>query len=255
MGRGGTDVARQAADLVLADDNFCTIVEAVREGRAIYRDIQKFIFFLLSSNAGLCVAVFFVAFKGWPPLTPLMILWINLVTNGLPALALGVDPPDPKQMQEPPRSSGTGLMGLREYYGIPFVGAVMGGMAVVLYVMASGGGTEQMLLARNCAFSLLALSPLMHAFSCRSSISSIVSLRPVISIPLVGAVIISTAIHLVAVLVPPLRPVFKTHWMTALEWSQVLMLSAVIIPAMEMIKAVTRALERRRRARGSFHSI
>jgi Ca2+-transporting ATPase len=90
MGRGGTDVARQAADLVLADDNFATIVDAVREGRAIYRNIQKFIFFLLSSNMGLVVAVFVVSLLAdWPPLTPLMILWINLVTNGLPALALG----------------------------------------------------------------------------------------------------------------------------------------------------------------------
>src|SRR4029078_4726962 len=103
-GVGGTGVARQAADLVLADDNFATIVEAVREGRAIYRNIQKFIFFLLSSNMGLLVAVFVVSFfKHWPPLTPLMILWINLVTNGLPALALGVDPPAPHLMKEPPR--------------------------------------------------------------------------------------------------------------------------------------------------------
>ena len=96
MGKDGTDVAREAADMVIADDNFATIVEAVREGRAIYRNIQKFIFFLLSSNAGLLVAVFArqLLHATWPPLTPLMILWINLVTNGLPALALGVDPPD-----------------------------------------------------------------------------------------------------------------------------------------------------------------
>ncbi|MCS6901944.1 MAG: HAD-IC family P-type ATPase, partial [Myxococcales bacterium] len=90
MGKMGTDVARQASDLVLADDNFTTIVAAIREGRAIYRNIQKFIFFLLSSNMGLCVAVFATAVSpSWLPLTPLMILWINLVTNGLPALALG----------------------------------------------------------------------------------------------------------------------------------------------------------------------
>src|SRR5678815_2249423 len=123
MGRGGTDVARQAADLVLADDNFATIVEAVREGRAIYRNIQKFIFFLLSSNMGLLVAVFVVSFFGkWPPLTPLMILWINLVTNGLPALALGVDPPDPHLMEEPPRPRDERLVGLRELLGMIYVG-------------------------------------------------------------------------------------------------------------------------------------
>src|SRR5262249_3946271 len=102
MGRG-TDVAREGSDMVIRDANFATIVEAVREGRAIWRNIQKFIFFLLSSNAGLAVAVFGVAMvRDWLPLTPLMILWINLVTNGLPALALGIDPPDQAQMREAP---------------------------------------------------------------------------------------------------------------------------------------------------------
>src|SRR4030095_16569745 len=97
------------------------------EGRAIYRNIQKFIFFLLSSNMGLLVAVFVVSFVGkWPPLTPLMILWINLVTNGLPALALGVDPPDPQLMREEPRPTNAGLLGRRDYLGILFVGLVMG---------------------------------------------------------------------------------------------------------------------------------
>jgi Ca2+-transporting ATPase len=248
MGRGGTDVARQAADLVLQDDNFATIVEAVREGRAIYRNIQKFIFFLLSSNMGLCVAVFVLAFLGWPPLTPLMILWINLVTNGLPALALGVDPPDPNQMSEPPRSSGSGLLGQRELWGIPLVGAVMGAMAVLLYLLSPDRSYEGLKLARNCAFTLLALSPLMHAFSCRSSIGSILGMRPFISLPLIGAIIVSSAIHLVAVLVPALQPVFKTHWMSGYEWAQVLVLSAVIIPAMELIKAVTRMKDRARAA-------
>src|SRR6185436_17344447 len=127
MGKDGTDVARQAADMVIADDNFATIVHAVREGRAIYRNIQKFIFFLLSSNAGLLVAVFVVSFFGkWPPLTPLMILWINLVTNGLPALALGVDPPDANLMKESPRKNEEGLLVRRDYFGILYVGGIMG---------------------------------------------------------------------------------------------------------------------------------
>ncbi len=117
MGKEGTDVARQAADMVLADDNFATIVQAVHEGRAIYRNIQKSIFFLLSSNMGLLLTVIAVSLiPGLPPLAPLMILWINLVTNGLPALALGVDPPDPTQMHEPPRPRGEGLA---RWAGVP----------------------------------------------------------------------------------------------------------------------------------------
>ena len=136
MGKDGTDVAREAADMVIADDNFATIVEAVREGRAIWRNIQKFIFFLLSSNAGLLVAVFAVSFfTSLPPLTPLMILWINLVTNGLPALALGVDPPDPTQMREPPRTRTARCYGRATGWAWRFVGAWMGGAAMLCYLL------------------------------------------------------------------------------------------------------------------------
>jgi P-type Ca2+ transporter type 2C len=242
MGRGGTDVARQAADLVLADDNFATIIEAVREGRAIYRNIQKFIFFLLSSNMGLLVAVFVVSFFGkWPPLTPLMILWINLVTNGLPALALGIDPPDPHLMKEPPRDPNEGLLGKRDYLGMLYVGAMMGAAAIALYVM-SAPDTNSLLRTRALAFSLLALSPLFHAWSCRSPVLSAFSARPLVSIPLVLAVVASAAIHLVAVLVPGLRPVFRTYAMTIDEWVLLLGLAALIVPAVEIAKLVYRRL-------------
>ncbi|RYG67586.1 HAD family hydrolase, partial [bacterium] len=179
MGKTGTDVARGAADMVIADDNFATIVDAVREGRAIYRNIQKFIFFLLSANAGLLFTVFTASFlDDLLPLSPLMILWINLVTNGLPALALGIDPPDESQMREPPRRTGEGLLGRREYIGIAFVGVVMGTFALACYAYpwsttGSAGapsfadGVEP---SRAVAFSLLAVSPLFHAFKARGHI-------------------------------------------------------------------------------------
>ncbi|WP_437323482.1 cation-translocating P-type ATPase [Sorangium sp. So ce381] len=242
MGRGGTDVARQAADLVLADDNFATIVEAVREGRAIYRNIQKFIFFLLSSNMGLLVAVFVVSFFGkWPPLTPLMILWINLVTNGLPALALGIDPPDPQLMSEAPRPRDEGLLVKRDYLGILYVGAIMGLAAVALY--ATSDQTEEALLrTRAVAFSLLALSPLFHAWSCRSPVISLFASKPLISLPLLLAVAASAAIHLIALLVPALRPVFRTYAMSSNEWMLLLVLSALIVPAVEIAKLVYRRI-------------
>ena len=242
MGLGGTDVARQAADLVLADDNFATIVEAVREGRAIYRNIQKFIFFLLSSNAGLLVAVFVVSFFGkWPPLTPLMILWINLVTDGAPALALGVDPPDPHLMKEPPRRPDEGLMTKRDYLGIMFVGAVMGALAVVLYAI-SPQDEESLKHTRALAFSLLALSPLFHAWSCRSPFRSALSSRPLISLPLLVACLASAGIHLVAVLVPALRPVFRTYALGGDEWMILLGLASLIVPAVEIAKLFYRRL-------------
>ena len=244
MGKDGTDVARQAADMVLADDNFATIVHAVREGRAIYRNIQKFIFFLLSSNAGLLVTVFVASFiRHVKPLTPLMILWINLVTNGLPALALGVDPPDPTQMQEPPREAHAGLLGKREYLGIVVVGVWMGAAALACYLWPwpelTGSLLGQRDVARAVAFSLLALSPLFHAFNCRSSTSSLAGLRPLLSWPLLFAVTLSAAIHLV-VFLPALQPVFRTCALTPFEWTVLLLMSASIVPAVEVVKFLQR---------------
>jgi Ca2+-transporting ATPase len=238
MGKDGTDVAREAADMVIADDNFATIVDAVREGRAIWRNIQKFIFFLLSSNAGLLFAVFAVSFfTDLKPLTPLMILWINLVTNGLPALALGVDPPDPTQMREPPREPTGSLLGARDWLGMAFVGGWMGGAAILCYLLPLRPDDPLAVPhARAIAFSLLALSPLLHAFNCRSATASILALRPVLPLALVGAVILSAGIHLVAVLVPTLRPVFQTFEMSPHEWFLLLLLSASIIPAVELMK-------------------
>jgi Ca2+-transporting ATPase len=246
MGKDGTDVAREAADMVIADDNFATIVAAVREGRAIWRNIQKFIFFLLSSNAGLLVAVFVASFLGdLKPLTPLMILWINLVTNGLPALALGFDPPDSKQMREPPRARTADLLGRRDWLGVAFVGVWMGGAALVSY-MGHWRGEESLNVdqGRAIAFSLLALSPLLHAFNCRSATSSIFALRPILPLALVGALFVSAGIHMVAVLVPSLHPVFRTFDMNAKEWWVLLALSASIVPAVEVMKLGQRLLTR-----------
>ncbi len=246
MGRDGTDVAREAADMVIADDNFATIVDAVREGRAIWRNIQKFIFFLLSSNAGLLCAVFAVSFfTDLKPLTPLMILWINLVTNGLPALALGVDPPDPTQMREPPRARTAGLLSARDWLGMAFVGGWMGAAAMICYLVPLRADDPLAVKhARAIAFSLLALSPLFHALNCRSSTASFLAMRPAFPLPLVAAIVLSAAIHLVAVLVPTLRPVFQTFGMNGSEWGLLLALSASIVPAVEGMKLGQRLLLR-----------
>ncbi|MEO7097685.1 MAG: cation-transporting P-type ATPase, partial [Polyangiales bacterium] len=242
MGVGGTDVAREAADLVLLDNNFATIVEAIRQGRAIYRNIQKFIYFLLSSNAGLCVCVFATSFfPRLPSLTPLQILWINLVTNGLPALALGVDPADTTLMQEPPRPSNEGLLGAREYRGISVVGLWMGLVSIAVLWFGTGPNDPEGLRARAIAFSILAISPLFHAFNCRSTTASIMRTGLFGSRPLLAAVATSLVIHLVAVLVPVLQPVFKTYPMTLAEWGIMIAAAASIVPIIEIFKAVERA--------------
>ena len=166
-----------------------------------------------------------------------MILWINLVTNGLPALALGVDPPDPTQMREPPRARTAGLLSSRDWLGMAFVGGWMGAAAMICYLVPLRIDDPLAVKhARAIAFSLLALSPLFHALNCRSSTESFLAMRPVLPLPLVAAIVLSAAIHLVAVLVPSLRPVFQTFGMNANEWTLLLLLSASIVPAVEAMK-------------------
>ncbi len=255
MGRGGTDVAREAADMVLQDDNFATIVEAVREGRAIYRNIQKSIFFLLSSNAGLCIAVFAASFFSphvVPPLTALQILWINLVTNGLPALALGVDPAEAGQMQEAPRAPDAPIMGRRDWLGIMLVGVLMAAAAMIIYVLPIWSGHTAHEIERSklsMVFTLLAVSPLAHAFNCRSRTASIFSLGLFSNPLLVLAVLVSGAIHMIALAVPGLQPVFRTdhHW-TVIEVVVTLGLSLLPVPVIEIVKIVQRRTAKARPA-------
>ncbi|MCC7537165.1 MAG: cation-translocating P-type ATPase [Deltaproteobacteria bacterium] len=247
MGRAGTDVARQAADLVLTDDNFATLVEAIREGRAIYRNIQKFIFFLLSSNAGLGLTVLAVTMRpSWLTLTPLMILWINLVTNGLPALALGIDPADPRQMQEPPRRTTEPLLSTADYAGIAFVGVVMAAMATGMFALPPPGHVDHPEGHRALAFSVLALAPLFHAWSCRSPVASIVG-RQVPLRALAAACLASALIHFASVMVPALRPVFLTFPLSWSDWGYLVLLSVGVVPAVELAKLLRRATSARHR--------
>ncbi len=245
MGKGGTDVAREAADMVLQDDNFATIVEAVREGRAIYRNIQKSIFFLLSSNAGLCMAVFAAGFfpRGEvPPLTALQLLWINLVTNGLPALALGVDPPESGQMREPPRHPDAPILGREDWMGLLGVGALMASSAMLIYWLPLWPGLPEAEVRSSkltMVFTLLAFAPLAHAFNCRSRTASIFKLGFLSNKLLVGAVMVSATIHMVSLVVPALQPVFRTnHVWDWREAAVVLGLALVPIPVAEFFKAV-----------------
>jgi len=250
MGKGGTDVAREAADMVLADDNFATIVHAVREGRAIFRNIKKFIFFLNSSNAGLVVAVIVGTFFDDTmhfALTPLQLLWINLVTNGLPALALGIDPPGPGLMSEKPRPVSEGLLSAKDLVGTLTVGVVMGGAALSLYLLPdhapqlfpAGLSRDEMLThARTMAFTVLAFSPLFHAFNCRSEIDSIFRVGLFSNRFLIGAVLTSAAVHLITIFVPPLHAIFRTHMMSGTEWAIVIGLSALPVPLFELWKLV-----------------
>lgn len=249
MGRGGTEVARQAAGVVITDDNFATIVSGIREGRAIYHNIQKFIVYLLSSNVALALAVFGATFhQGCLPLTPLMLLCINLVTNGLPALALGIEPPDPAQMRTPPRRTTAGLFQTLDYVGILLAGLVMGVLALLLYVRPWLDRSVEPQWSRAMAFAVLGFGPLFHAWNCRSRDRSLFALRPVLPLALVGACLLSASLHLISSAVPALRPVFHTYAISMTDWLIVLVLSASILPLVELAKLLERTLLRRRGA-------
>lgn len=223
MGKTGTDVAKEASAMILADDNFATIVRAVEEGRAIYDNIRKFIRFLLSCNIGEVLTMFMASLAGLPlPLVPIQILWVNLATDGLPAMALGVDKADPGVMDRPPRSPNESVfsrgLGLR----IAGVGIIIGVATVGVFALGlmAGGSLER---ARTMAFATLVLCQLAHSFACRSERRDIYEYSLFSNLFLVGAVCVSTAMLLAVIYIPELQRVFRTVPMTAAEWLTVLL--------------------------------
>ena len=241
MGQSGTDVAREASDMVLMDDNFATIVHAIYEGRTIFANIRKFIYFLLSVNAGLVAAVLASSFFDWiPMLTPLQLLWINLVTNGMPALALGVEPPAPGVMEVPPRKPDEPILLRRDYLNITVLGAVMASAALALFWLPPAiFGAAPLYEARAMAFTFLAFTALFHAFNCRSTVKS--CFNELFSNGFLWlAVGLSAAIHLITIFATTFHPVFKTYSLTGEQWAIVLLLAALPIPVAELMKAFYR---------------
>jgi len=227
MGVTGTDVTKEASAMVLLDDNFATIVAAVEEGRAIYANIRKFIRYLLSCNTGEVLTMFLAALLRLPlPLLPIQILWVNLVTDGLPALALGVDPAGRDIMREPPRGSGESVFarGLSRKIltrGIFISCATLG---VFAYTLATGDLGK----ARTLAFATLIMAQLFHVFDCRSEHQFIWQLGLFGNTYLVAAVAISEMLLLAAVYVPFLQTVFATVPLVAADWLLVVLAAASV---------------------------
>jgi Ca2+-transporting ATPase len=234
MGITGTDVSKQAADMVLADDNFATIVAAVEEGRAIFSNIRKFLRYLLSSNIGEVMTMFFgvlladaigltAAGRGGVvlPLLATQILWINLMTDGAPALALGVDPADAGLMTEPPRARNEGVITRGMWAGILFVGAIMAvGTLLVLDASLPGGlieGSGNMRYAQTMAFTTLMLFQLFNIFNARSDEKSAFT-RLFTNNWLWAAIVFSLALHVAVVYIPFLQQAFSTVSLSAGDW-------------------------------------
>ncbi|MCU1280136.1 MAG: cation-transporting ATPase, family, partial [bacterium] len=217
---------------------------AVEEGRAIYANIRKFIFFLLSSNAGAVLFVLTTSLLGWEqPLAPIQILWINLITNGLPALALGVDGRDPAQMTQPPRAPGGAILSGREYLQMVAIGAVMGITALVAFrhFMTDphhASSSHELAHARAVVFAILSVGPLMHAFNCRSERRSLFAIGVFTNRALWGAVVTGIILQAVTIYVPPLRPIFKTAPLSGHDLLWVFGMSLVPFVGGELVKLV-----------------
>jgi Ca2+-transporting ATPase len=222
MGLTGTDVTKEASSMVLGDDNFATIVAAVEEGRGIYDNIRKFIRYLLSCNLGEVLTMFLSTLVGLPlPLLPIQILWVNLVTDGLPAMALGVDGSEPGIMNRLPRVPGESIFarGLAGKIGIR--GTMIGLGTLFVFVAGLFMGVN-MLGARTMAFTTLVFSQLFHVFDCRSEERSIFEVGLFSNPYLVGAVMVSTVMQLSVIYLPPLQAIFKTAALQGWQWILIL---------------------------------
>jgi Ca2+-transporting ATPase len=259
MGISGTDVSREAADMVLADDNFASIVAAVEEGRAIFFNIQKFLRYLLSSNIGEVLAMFFgvlladaigLQAEGQLIVLPLLatqLLWINLVTDGAPALALGVDPPDADVMRKPPRAKGEGVLTLSMWYGIVFVGVIMGaGTLLVLDASLPGGfieGSGSTRYAQTMAFTTLVLLNLFNVLNARSEQqSAFVGLFS--NRWLWGSIALSLLLQVAVVYVPFLQEAFSTVSLGFEDWLLCTLVASSVLWLRELGKLVARAARR-----------
>jgi len=235
MGINGTDVAKGAADIVLTDDNFATIVHAVREGRGIFANIRKAVHFLLSSNIGEIITIFVAILMGWPtPLLAIHLLWVNLVTDSLPAIALGLDPAEAGIMRRPPLSSRTALFDGRLWQRIVLEGAMIGMLSLLAFAI---GMTHfgNVTLARTMAFATLSISQLVHAFNMRSE-KSIFKIRIFENRFLVGAFFIGLGLQAAVVSIPAVASVFRVAPMGGAPWLTVLGLSVMPIIIVEIEK-------------------
>jgi Ca2+-transporting ATPase len=235
MGRGGTDVAREAASLVLLDDNFATIVAAVREGRRIYDNIRKFVRYAMTGNSGEIWTLFLAPMLGLPiPLLPIHILWVNLVTDGLPGLALAAEPAERVVMQRPPRPPGESLFAHGLWQHVLFVGLLIGGLclAVQAWALATGHAHWQTMV-----FTVLTFAQMAHVLAIRSESEPLWRLGLGSNLPLLGAAGLTFTMQLATIYVPWLQPIFKTEALDAAELAVCCGAAAVVYLAAEAEKA------------------
>jgi Ca2+-transporting ATPase len=242
MGIAGTDVTKEVSDMVITDDNFASIVAAVEEGRGIYDNIRKFIHYLLSCNTGEILVMFIASLVALPvPLLPIHILWINLVTDGLPALALGVDPVNGDVMDRPPRPVNEPVVTRQRGILMLLQGSFIAFCSLLAFVLVLYVEKEGIARARTAAFIVLSCSQLFHAFNCRSIKRSLFDIGFFTNRNLVFAALISFLLMLLAIYTP-LSVVFKTVPLSAYDWLLAVALSSFPLWAMELVKRTMKKL-------------
>ncbi|HET8625142.1 MAG TPA: HAD-IC family P-type ATPase, partial [Gemmatimonadales bacterium] len=236
MGIRGTDLAKEAADIVLADDRFATIAAAVEEGRVIFDNIRKFVFYLFSCNLAEILVLFGAIAAGLPmPLLPLQILWLNLVTDTFPALALAVEPGEPDVMRQPPRDPGAALLSAKMLKAIAGYGALIAAAALGAYVWAlTEGRTES---ARTIAFMALAFAQIFHLGNARGVLPVLSAARALGNPWAVGAVVVSVGLQILAVVVEPVARVLGLVPLEVSEWAMVIGLGLVPAVVGQALKA------------------
>ncbi len=250
MGITGTDVTKEASSMILTDDNYATIVRAIREGRAIYDNIRKFIRYLLSCNVGEVLVMFLAAFMGLPlPLLPIQILLVNLVTDGLPAMALGVDPPAPGLMDRPPRPPQESIFARGLGTKIGFRGILIGVSTLVVFAWAMGPLAMSLREARTLALATLVMSQLFHVFDARSEDRNFLEIGLMSNPWAVLAVLSSIAMLVSVIYIPSLAALFKTSPLTGQDWLVVIFASGFVQLGAALRSLVTRPRHQRRQVR------
>jgi Ca2+-transporting ATPase len=235
MGIVGTDVAKGAADMILTDDNFATIVSAVEEGRRIYDNILKAIQFLLSTNIGEIFLLLVASVLNWGiPLLPIHILWVNLVTDSLPALALSVDPAENDIMSRKPKNSKRGFMTRGMVWRIMYQGIMIGAIPLIAYRIGLHDGSEN--LGQTMAFATLMFAQLIHVRNLHSNTKSSLAISPFRNKPLIAAIVVSAALAVLVLVVPPIREVFDLTELDSRHWWIVLLLSFIPIVVVDIVK-------------------
>ena len=238
MGCKGTDVAREASDMVLLDDNFATIVGAVQAGRRIFDNIRKFIKYTMSSNSGEIWTLFLAPFLGLPiPLLPIHILWINLVTDGLPGLALTAEKAEPGIMQRPPRPPVENIFAHGMWQHIIWVGLFIAGLSLAAMAWAIA---REAAYWQTVVFTVLTVSQLFHSLAVRSETSSLFRIGLFSNLPMLAAVMLTLALQLAVIYTPALNDIFHTQPLPLFDLVVCLGVSSLVLVAVEIEKWLMR---------------